>query len=270
MHRQSIGHQEYAYPDAYEPRQRGHFANPLPWTPEATIPTDASAAAAQKAAQKAVCELFPELTGADPEPDTTLTTGYPDSPDYYPSATGYYDTRRYSQPPDSRRRPSVISPRAITTPSGAPAPESTGYPLILSSVTTADSIAGPVDIYNTYNHYDFDTDHSDTDDETTMSSIPIKQHSSTPTPSPAAAQQHQRTSGTPTTPRRRLPPTEAYDETDHLLVHYRSQGVSYKAIKQRLNLDEAESTLRGRYRTLTKPKSERLRKPVWSEIDVSS
>lgn len=103
-----------------------------------------------------------------------------------------------------------------------------------------------------------------------MSSIPIKQHSTTPTPPPAAQHhQHPRTSGTPTTPRRRLPPAETYDETDHLLVHYRSQGVSYKAIKQRLNLDEAESTLRGRYRTLTKPKSERLRKPVWSETDVS-
>lgn len=59
-----------------------------------------------------------------------------------------------------------------------------------------------------------------------------------------------------------------YEENDALLVQYRRMGISYKTIKTRLNLDEAESTLRGRYRTLTKPKNERLRKPVWSEDDV--
>jgi hypothetical protein len=62
---------------------------------------------------------------------------------------------------------------------------------------------------------------------------------------------------------------DKYDETDSMLVALRQQGVSYKTIKSKLNLDEAESTLRGRYRTLTKPKNERLRKPVWDPADVS-
>jgi hypothetical protein len=74
--------------------------------------------------------------------------------------------------------------------------------------------------------------------------------------------------------RKPIPPISAtcekYDQNDALLVRYRQLGVSYKNIKTRLNLDEAESTLRGRYRTLTKPKNERLRKPVWSEHDVGS
>ena len=72
-----------------------------------------------------------------------------------------------------------------------------------------------------------------------------------------------------------MPPTsgvaganEKYDETDTQLVYLRQRGVSYKTIKSQLNLDEAESTLRGRFRTLTKPKNERLRKPVWTEEDV--
>ena len=62
---------------------------------------------------------------------------------------------------------------------------------------------------------------------------------------------------------------EKYDETDSKLVAMRKQGQSYKTIKAKLGLDEAESTLRGRYRTLTLPKNERLRKPVWSEQAVS-
>jgi hypothetical protein len=61
---------------------------------------------------------------------------------------------------------------------------------------------------------------------------------------------------------------DKYDETDSMLVALRQQGVSYKTIKSKLGLDEAESTLRGRYRTLTKPKNERLRKPVWDPADV--
>ncbi|KAI5801167.1 hypothetical protein EDC01DRAFT_780894 [Geopyxis carbonaria] len=61
---------------------------------------------------------------------------------------------------------------------------------------------------------------------------------------------------------------ENYDDNDAQLVYYRQMGVSYKTIKAKLGLDEAESTLRGRYRTLTKPKNERLRKPVWSDEDI--
>lgn len=59
------------------------------------------------------------------------------------------------------------------------------------------------------------------------------------------------------------------DARDHLLVELKNQGLSYKEIRARGNFTEAESTLRGRYRTLTKPKEERVRKPEWTEQDVS-
>lgn len=57
-------------------------------------------------------------------------------------------------------------------------------------------------------------------------------------------------------------------EQNRLLLSWRSQGMSYKIIKERLGVNEAESTLRGRLRTLTKPKSQRLRRPQWMEKDV--
>ncbi|OAL37488.1 hypothetical protein AYO20_03337 [Fonsecaea nubica] len=55
---------------------------------------------------------------------------------------------------------------------------------------------------------------------------------------------------------------------DTLLVQLKEQGLSYKIIKERLKFEEAESTLRGRYRALTKPREARLRKPEWSDRDV--
>lgn len=63
-------------------------------------------------------------------------------------------------------------------------------------------------------------------------------------------------------------PKELMKEQNLLLLRWRSQGISYKTIKERLGIDEAESTLRGRLRTLTKPKNERLRRPQWMEEDV--
>lgn len=63
-------------------------------------------------------------------------------------------------------------------------------------------------------------------------------------------------------------PRDFVKEQNLLLLHWRSQGISYKTIKERLGIDEAESTLRGRLRTLTKPKNERLRRPQWTEKDV--
>lgn len=65
---------------------------------------------------------------------------------------------------------------------------------------------------------------------------------------------------------------DAREITDHnqQLLALRAKGVSYKAIRERLGLSEAESTLRGRLRTLTKPKSERLRQPRWMDDDVLS
>ena len=55
-----------------------------------------------------------------------------------------------------------------------------------------------------------------------------------------------------------------------LLIEWKERGMSYKDIKARGGFEEAESTLRGRYRTLTKPKEERVRRPEWSDRDVSS
>jgi hypothetical protein len=60
------------------------------------------------------------------------------------------------------------------------------------------------------------------------------------------------------------------DAKNALLIHYKEQGMSYKDIKVLGGFEEAESTLRGRYRTLTKPKEERVRRPEWNDRDVST
>jgi hypothetical protein len=56
---------------------------------------------------------------------------------------------------------------------------------------------------------------------------------------------------------------------DEFLLKSKAKGMTYKEIRRKGNFSEAESTLRGRYRTLTKPKDLRVRKPEWSENDVS-
>lgn len=53
------------------------------------------------------------------------------------------------------------------------------------------------------------------------------------------------------------------------LVKNRIAGMSYKEIKRMGNFREAESTLRGRFRTLSKRKEERVRRPEWTSNDVS-
>lgn len=55
---------------------------------------------------------------------------------------------------------------------------------------------------------------------------------------------------------------------DSFLLSMRRQNYSYKDIKELGNFREAESTLRGRVRVLTKDKSERVRKPEWDSNDV--
>lgn len=57
-------------------------------------------------------------------------------------------------------------------------------------------------------------------------------------------------------------------ERNYMLVCWRRAGLTYKEIKIRGNFREAESTLRGRYRALTKEKHQRLRAPVWERKDV--
>lgn len=60
------------------------------------------------------------------------------------------------------------------------------------------------------------------------------------------------------------------DEKNMFLVRSKLAGMSYKEIRDRGNFKEAESTLRGRFRTLTKDKERRVRKPEWEERDVRS
>ena len=59
------------------------------------------------------------------------------------------------------------------------------------------------------------------------------------------------------------------DARDKFLIASKLSGMSYKEIKTRGHFREAESTLRGRFRTLTKAPEQRLRKPVWTAQDVS-
>ena len=59
------------------------------------------------------------------------------------------------------------------------------------------------------------------------------------------------------------------DARDKFLITSKLSGMSYKEIKSRGHFREAESTLRGRFRTLTKAPEQRLRKPVWTAQDVS-
>jgi hypothetical protein len=56
---------------------------------------------------------------------------------------------------------------------------------------------------------------------------------------------------------------------DDFLIKNKLSGMSYKDIRRKGNFAEAESTLRGRFRTLTKHKSARVRDPKWLENDVS-
>ena len=57
---------------------------------------------------------------------------------------------------------------------------------------------------------------------------------------------------------------------DDFLIRSKLSGMSYKEIKLKGNFREAESTLRGRFRNLTKPRENRVRKPRWNERDVTA
>lgn len=70
-------------------------------------------------------------------------------------------------------------------------------------------------------------------------------------------------------PRILLKPSQKDNAKNALLIQWKEQGMSYKDIKAHGGFEEAESTLRGRYRTLTKPREARVRRPEWSARDVS-
>jgi hypothetical protein len=56
---------------------------------------------------------------------------------------------------------------------------------------------------------------------------------------------------------------------DELLLQMKRDGRTYRDIRKALDRKVAESTLRGRYRSLTKPRRERVRAPKWTGADVS-
>ncbi|KAK8064688.1 hypothetical protein PG994_007326 [Apiospora phragmitis] len=55
---------------------------------------------------------------------------------------------------------------------------------------------------------------------------------------------------------------------DKFLVQSKRAGMTYREIRRKGNFTEAESTLRGRYRTLTKDKNARVRKPEFLDNDI--
>lgn len=70
--------------------------------------------------------------------------------------------------------------------------------------------------------------------------------------------------------RRNFTPIACLSETRNaFLLESKRRGLSYKDIKKIGGFKEAESTLRGRFRTLTKSKEQRVRKPQWQPRDVS-
>jgi hypothetical protein len=66
-----------------------------------------------------------------------------------------------------------------------------------------------------------------------------------------------------------LQTVQSRDARDDFLVQLRRRGLPYREIKIKGGYTEAESTLRGRFRTLTKDKNDRVRKPHWQPEDVS-
>ncbi|KAG0646818.1 hypothetical protein D0Z07_6223 [Hyphodiscus hymeniophilus] len=62
--------------------------------------------------------------------------------------------------------------------------------------------------------------------------------------------------------------THRRNEKDDFLVKKKLAGMAYKDIRREGNFTEAESTLRGRFRTLTKHKTARVRKPEWTDNDL--
>ncbi len=63
---------------------------------------------------------------------------------------------------------------------------------------------------------------------------------------------------------------ENQDRKDAFLIQCKRAGMSYRQIKEKGQFAEAESTLRGRFRSLTKPKDHRVRKPEWHDTDAST
>jgi hypothetical protein len=63
-------------------------------------------------------------------------------------------------------------------------------------------------------------------------------------------------------------PLDTKAKKNTYLLEAKRRGVSYRDIKEYGEISDAESTLRGRYRMLTKSAEERVRRPVWEARDV--
>ncbi|KAF2500992.1 hypothetical protein BU16DRAFT_598758 [Lophium mytilinum] len=63
-------------------------------------------------------------------------------------------------------------------------------------------------------------------------------------------------------------PNSRRKREDHFLVTSKRKGMTYKQIREKGGLQAAESTLRGRFRALTKDRRDRVRKPVWTDKDI--
>lgn len=83
-------------------------------------------------------------------------------------------------------------------------------------------------------------------------------------PAPPRSMPAQQATSAPESP----PLRDDLSQKDQLLLRYKGKGMGYKEIKEALGCEEAVSTLRGRYRTITKPKEARVRRPAWTESDV--
>lgn len=68
--------------------------------------------------------------------------------------------------------------------------------------------------------------------------------------------------------RPQVPANQQREKEDRILMEGKRMGLTYKEIKKRMETRVAESTLRGRFRALTKRREERVRKPVWTPKDV--
>ena len=90
-----------------------------------------------------------------------------------------------------------------------------------------------------------------------------------PQPTPTSIPQSQTQTPSPSSSEAIKPNIHYTDSRNALLIDWKRRGLSYKDIKRIGGFKEAESTLRGRFRTLTKTKEQRVRKPKWTERDVS-
>jgi hypothetical protein len=87
-----------------------------------------------------------------------------------------------------------------------------------------------------------------------------------PLPSPQAYPTPQSMTMTPHTARAAT--DEKRQKQDDFLIQCRKKNMSYKEIKQKGGFTEPLSTLRGRFRSLTKEKQDRVRCPKWTATDV--